>query len=103
MKMRPGRILFWLILASIVAIATYWLLRPAAIMVETATVTSGRFVAATHRQADGSGDARMDVDEQITVREACALFLAQNDACGARLRWSGRCSRPRAISKWPRS
>jgi HlyD family secretion protein len=51
MKMRPGRILFWLILASIVAIATYWLLRPAAIMVETATVTSGRFVASV--TADG--------------------------------------------------
>lgn len=59
--MRPGRILFWLILASIVAIATYWLLRPAAIMVETATVTSGRFVASV------TADGRTRVRERYVI------------------------------------
>jgi HlyD family secretion protein len=43
MIMRPGRILFWLLSAAIAAITAFWLLRPAAIVVETAPVTAGRF------------------------------------------------------------
>lgn len=35
---------------------------------------AGRFVAATHRKADGSGDARMDVDSSASVDAAHALL-----------------------------
>lgn len=49
--MRPGRILFWLVSAIIAALAAFWLLRPQAILVETAPVVTGRFVASI--AADG--------------------------------------------------
>ncbi|MCA3622713.1 MAG: efflux RND transporter periplasmic adaptor subunit [Methylobacterium sp.] len=49
--MRPGRILFWLVSAIIAALAAFWLLRPQAILVETAPVVIGRFVASI--AADG--------------------------------------------------
>jgi HlyD family secretion protein len=51
MSMRPGRILFWLVSAIIAALAAFWLLRPQAILVETAPVVTGRFVASI--AADG--------------------------------------------------
>jgi C-terminal processing protease CtpA/Prc len=35
---------------------------------------AGRFVAATHRQADGSGDARMDIDSSASVEAAHDLL-----------------------------
>lgn len=51
MSMRPGRILFWLVSAIIAALAAFLLLRPQAILVETAPVITGRFVASV--AADG--------------------------------------------------
>ncbi|MCZ8302013.1 MAG: HlyD family efflux transporter periplasmic adaptor subunit [Beijerinckiaceae bacterium] len=59
--MRPGRILFWLISAAIATIAAFWLLRPAAIVVEAATVMAGQFVASV------TADGRTRVRERYVI------------------------------------
>lgn len=49
--MPAGRTLFWIVSSAIAALAAFWLLRPQAILVETAPVVTGRFVASV--AADG--------------------------------------------------